>query len=825
MKFSHQIQFNAVPDWAEYYLPYSNLKKLIYLIEKDQLASQQGHGGDEEGEYGPSERTALMNGGPAAIEETNRRFIEALNKALDKIVKFYAKKETELYDEMDRLLFDYDQLDAHYQPQPPSPITLASRRGGGDDIGGGHASDEFPRREALVDVESYTLPPNILSQNTSDMDFEHDNENIVDRDNGQQQHHEDINTTRNNHHSNNKGSGKAWHGMELKKRTVDLFVLLSELKSFVALNLTAFSKILKKYDKITGNNLKRHYLSTYVNQAYPFKSPTKARLNERIQESERGYAFLVTDNNNIDLAIDELKTHLREHIVWERNTVWRDMVGQERKTQSVGVSEVKPMVLRTPCGHVIIDRDQLIHTFFLVASVLVFALLLSIDIFGHLEQNRCFAILVFASMLWAGEVMPLFATALLVPLLIVTLRVMRSDDGEFTRLDAASATKRVFAAMFSPVIMLLLGGFSIAGALSKFGIAKAMATFVLSKAGTKPNRVLLVNMLVATIASMWISNVAAPVLCFSLIQPILRTLPVDARFAPCLIIGIALSSNLGGMASPISSPQNIIAIQNMSPAPSWGEWFIVSIPLCLVGNGIIWLWLIWTYAPEKQITHIHPIRASSEPVSWAQIYVCLVTLGTIIMWCLAHSYEHIFGDMGVIAIIPLIAFFGTGLLTKDDFNNFLWNVIMLAMGGIALGKAVESSGLLHTIAEGIEHWVTGFSAFQVLAVFSVLVLIIATFISHTVAALIVLPIVAEVGARLDHPEPRLLVMGTAFVCSCAMGLPVSGFPNMNAIAQETELGKPYLSTKDFIRNGVPSSIYSTLCVTTIGYLLMKLVGF
>ncbi|KAI8093012.1 SPX domain-containing protein [Halteromyces radiatus] len=812
MKFSHQIQFNAVPDWAEYYLPYSNLKKLIYIIEKDQIASQQHGQGDLE--YGPSERTALIDStfevdSSEAIEKVNRRFIDALNKALDKIVKFYAKKETELYDEMDHLLFDYEHLDQ----QPPSPTTLTSRHEG---MTGSH-SEEFPRRESLVDVESYTLPPAILSQNTSDMDFEHDNENRPPEEDTRYRRLSD----------NNKGTGKSWHGMELKKRTVDLFVLLSELKSFVALNMTAFSKILKKYDKITNNNLKRYYLSTYVNQAYPFQSAAKSRLNERIQETERGYAFLVTEDNNLDLAIDELKTHLREHIVWERNTVWRDMVGQERKTQSVGISEIKPTVLRTPWGRYIIDRDQLIHIFFLVASLIVFAGLLSADIFGHVEQNRCFAILVFASMLWAGEVMPLFVTALLVPLLIVTLRVMRSDDGQYTRLDAPAATKRVFAAMFSPVIMLLLGGFAIAGALSKFGIAKSLATFVLSKAGTRPNRVLLVNMLVATVASMWISNVAAPVLCFSLIQPILRTLPVDSRFAPCLIIGIALASNLGGMASPISSPQNIIAIQNMSPAPSWGEWFIVSIPLCLVGNGIIWLWLLWNYTPEKQITHIHPIRASSstEIISWTQMYVGLVTLVTIIMWCLAHSYEDIFGDMGVIAIIPVIAFFGTGLLTKDDFNNFLWNVIMLAMGGIALGKAVESSGLLHTIAQHIEQAVTGFSAFQVLAVFSFLVLIIATFISHTVAALIVLPIVAEVGTRLDHPEPRMLVMGTAFVCSCAMGLPVSGFPNMNAIAQENELGKSYLSTKDFLRNGVPGSIYATVCVTTLGYILMKIIGF
>lgn len=66
--------------------------------------------------------------------------------------------------------------------------------------------------------------------------------------------------------------------------------------------------------------------------------------------------------------------------------------------------------------------------------------------------------------------------------------------------------------------MLLLGGFTVAAALSKYDIAKRIATFVLSKAGTRPRTVLLTNMFVAAFASMWISNVAAPVLCFSIIQ-------------------------------------------------------------------------------------------------------------------------------------------------------------------------------------------------------------------------------------------------------------------------------------------------------------------
>jgi phosphate transporter len=114
--------------------------------------------------------------------------------------------------------------------------------------------------------------------------------------------------------------------------------------------------------------------------------------------------------------------------------------------------------------------------------------------------------------------------------------------------------------------------------------------------------------------------------------------------------------------------------------------------------------------------------------------------------------------MGLIAIIPLLAFFGTGILTKEDFNNFLWTVIILAMGGIALGKAVESSGLLHTIAMEVQGYVEDMTAFAVCCVFASLVLVVATFISHTVGALIILPIVAQVGATLPDPHPRLLVM-------------------------------------------------------------------
>ncbi len=162
-----------------------------------------------------------------------------------------------------------------------------------------------------------------------------------------------------------------------------------------------------------------------------------------------------------------------------------------------------------------------------------------------------------------------------------------------------------------------------------------------------------------------------------------------------------------------------------------------------------------------------------------QWFISIVTIVTIVLWCVTHQLENVFGDMGVVAIIPIVLFFGTGILTKEDFNNFLWTIIILAAGGLSLGKAVSSSGLLHTIASTITEKVEGMSLYGVLVVFAALILVVATFISHTVAALIILPLVHTVGAGMKEPHPNLLVMGSALMASGAMGLPTSGFPNMS----------------------------------------------
>ncbi|KAF2090036.1 SPX-domain-containing protein [Saccharata proteae CBS 121410] len=856
MKFSHSIQFNAVPDWSSHYISYSNLKKLIYHLEKD--IHQKAGPTTRDAESSP-----LLEG---SIEDPDKIFSSALNHELEKIVSFYQLKELEIYGEVESLLRELESYEAEREREEAEEAE--------EDGGRGQSRPSTNRKNSLL--RSFGLGRPRRASTAS-----HSHHSIPEEDKDDRDSDDDANERSTLRKQKSRDSGRAWgsraedmmasdvlkrrksqvyddhndmsfsilydSGITLKKRAISCYVSICELRSFIQLNKTGFSKVLKKYDKIMDRNLKSRYIDQNVASAYPFKQDTMDRLGDNLNKVEQAYANLCT-NGDIANAKRELRLHLREHVVWERNTVWREMIGIERKAQAANLgirrtmlgrdtdpssaqlqgdeAEVAMKEIRTPVGKYTCPRWLLSSTFYtLIVILTIFLVLLLVPIMELPEQQNCLALVIFVSLLWATEAIPLFVTSLLVPFLVVILRVVRSDQKPHPRLDSKPAANYVFSAMWTPVIMLLLGGFTIAAALSKYNIAKMMATFVLSKAGTRPRTVLLTSMFVAMFASMWISNVAAPVLCFSIISPILRNLPSDSDMSKALLLGIALSSNIGGAASPIASPQNLIALQNMNPQPGWGAWFFIALPVCIISILMIWLLLLVTFQPGKGTT-IVPIRPMKDRFTGIQWFISLVTLATIGLWCASHQLEEIFGDMGVIAIIPIVLFFGTGILTKEDFNNFLWTIIILAAGGLALGKAVSSSGLLATIAAEITTRVEHLSLYGVLVVFASMILVVATFISHTVAALIVLPLVQQVGQSMSEPHPNLLVMGSVLMCSAAMGLPTSGFPNMTAIMMEdSQTGQRYLQVKHFITRGIPASLLTFLVVISVGYGLMLLAGF
>ncbi|CAK7230351.1 low-affinity phosphate transporter [Sporothrix curviconia] len=910
MKFSHSIQFNAVPDWSTHYIAYSNLKKLIYQLERSVNQADAQHANDD------------AEARPLIVDETEPEtvFSRALDVELEKICSFYTLKERELIDEADQLLQDIGHFDEEEQLLQKQKNGERSENGSGNGQSGaeaGAASSSSAAAGRLSSGRPTSADRNSLrsrrSTDDGDSDAAADNDNDdVDAEGDEstalterrlqeaqqqaQQHRRHFsfgaaNRRRRRPISNLIASTDMTASTEftrsrrysttfeddpedavllsssimLKKRIINIYVQLCELKSYIQLNKTGFRKVLKKFDKIIDTHLRARYMATVVEPAYPFRPEAWELLVNNIVKMEGAYAAVVT-GGDADTAKRDLRSHLREHVVWERNTVWRDMIGIERRAEAASLGRtllgggggigggfglmaaggddtkdpasslllqgdeerqaVPTRRIRTPFGRVITLPAWIVSSTMLtlLAIVGIFFVLLSSPILPGLpEQQNCLAMLVFVSLLWATEAIPLFVTSLMVPFLCVVLRVARTDHRPYERLGSKDAAAFIFASMWTPVIMLLLGGFTLAAAISKCRIDKRIATFVLSKAGTQPRTVLLANMLVAAFASMLISNVAAPVLCFSIIEPMLRNLPSDSDMSKAVIMGIALASNIGGMLSPIASPQNIVAIGIMKPEPPWLQWFFISIPVGVVSILLIWILLLVSFRPSRgtTIVAIRPVRERFNGVQW---FVTIVTLVTIGLWCASHQLEDTFGDMGVVAIIPIILFFGIGILTKEDFNNFPWTIIILAAGGLALGKAVKASGLLDTVAAGITTQVEGMSLYGVLVVFSTLILVIATFISHTVAALILLPLVANVGADMEEPHPNLLVMAGVLMCSAAMGLPTSGFPNMTAIMKEDPAGQRYLQVKHFITRGIPSSILTLFVVLTLGYAAMRITG-
>lgn len=215
-------------------------------------------------------------------------------------------------------------------------------------------------------------------------------------------------------------------GVDLKKRLVEGYVSLCELRSFIELNKTGFSKALKKYDKTLFRNLRREYLNAVVNTAVPFTERTMSIVDSYINKVEGIYADIVTKGNR-PLATRELRLHLREQLVWERNTVWREMIAIERRGQALNVGirqtllgadedpetarrqgdkqEIRTTELSTPLGRIQFPLWFCSLSFgTLILSFAVFGALLSLRIMETPEQQNCLAMLVLVSILWSTEV-------------------------------------------------------------------------------------------------------------------------------------------------------------------------------------------------------------------------------------------------------------------------------------------------------------------------------------------------------------------------------------------------------------------------------------
>ncbi|OWZ23472.1 Divalent anion:Na symporter protein [Phytophthora megakarya] len=587
---------------------------------------------------------------------------------------------------------------------------------------------------------------------------------------------EDEKTPMGHVHTRSRTHSQAEHGFAALQEIYDTLV---DLRTFVQINHSGFRKIVKKFDK----TVKAHTQETFME-----------RLN-----NEKFYA-----STDIDELLDRV-FGLTSRDKLEAGNMERRMQRMQGDQNSL-LRKVK------------------IVPFCISVALFVFLLLVRITPKGEDVQQRCLAMLVFITTLWVTEALPYFATALLVPPLVVFLHILNDKAHPDNLLTAKQSAKEVMSMLVNHTTILIMGGYAISAAFSKCQIELYIAAFLQRRFKKSPNLFLLAIMLMGLFLSMWISNHTAPVLCVSVLLPIIRDFPTDSTYVKTLLIGLAFACNLGGMMTPISSLQNTLAVSFLEKAGytiTFGQWMAMAVPFCTIGTIMCWAFLLWVMDPRDATYIPQIVYDQKQKISRLHVVVISMTLLTIFLWASFSVTSVTFGDLGIISMMFMFIMFGTGMLSQFDFNSFSWHILFLIGGGNVLGDAVQRSGLLHTLSQSVIHALPSGNVWMVTVSLCSLVICLTTFVSHTVASIILLPIIVQMAVQIGHPH--IPVICCALAISAAMALPFSSFPNINSLLVLDDHGQPYLEVKDFLRVGVTFSLVSMALIVTLGYGLIILV--
>ena len=244
----------------------------------------------------------------------------------------------------------------------------------------------------------------------------------------------------------------------------------------------------------------------------------------------------------------------------------------------------------------------------------------------------------------------------------------------------------------------------------------------------------------------------------------------------------------------------------------FGQWIVFGLPFALCCTLVAWVMLIVVCKPDDvQRIPVIVYERDQKAFSKRNVVVLCLSFVTVVLFAASSYLKTEIGDISTISLVFVATIFGSGMLTEVDFNGLPFHIIFLLGGGTILGKAVESSGLLKDIAVAITDVLPLNDRLLAMLTIFTFAGVVATFVSHTVAALILMPIISQVGVSLEAPAP--LVIGTALSVSAAMALPFSSFPNVNSLLITDDFRNTYLTVYDFIRTGLPLSVVCVLAVT------------
>lgn len=425
---------------------------------------------------------------------------------------------------------------------------------------------------------------------------------------------------------------------------------------------------------------------------------------------------------------------------------------------------------------------------------------------------------------WSTEAIPIPATSLLPLVLVPALGIGKLGPATANYAD--------------PIIFLFLGGFLLGVGMQRWNLHSRIALRVLLVVGQEPKRQIAGFMIATGFISMWVSNTATSIMMLPIGISVISLLGKDndehelARYATALLLAIAYSASIGGIATLIGTPPNALLAgylsKNHGIEVGFGQWMIVGMPVSIGMMLLAWWWLTrggFALSGDKN----SGLMLRKELAQFGAMTPAERRVGSIfLLAAAAWIMRPVLADAGIswlsdtsIALIAGIALFllpsgmekNTRLINWEDTQKLPWGVLLLFGGGLALADVVKSSGL----AEWIAAQLSIFSNLPLLLLIGLVVLVIiflTEVTSNTATAAAFLPLLGALALSLDI-DPLLVTVPAAIAASCAFMMPVATPPNAIVFATG------HMKIQSMIRAGLFLNITGTIFITLVVVALIR----
>ncbi|TYP97416.1 sodium-dependent dicarboxylate transporter 2/3/5 [Tenacibaculum adriaticum] len=461
-------------------------------------------------------------------------------------------------------------------------------------------------------------------------------------------------------------------------------------------------------------------------------------------------------------------------------------------------------------------------------------LFILIKLFFHPEgldgsANAILASTVWVAIWWITEAISIPATALL-PIILFPL-----TGGLSLSLTTASYGHKY--------IFLFIGGFILAIAIEKWNLHKRIALNIIKIVGTNVNRIILGFMVATALLSMWISNTATAVMILPVGMAIIAQLQDNPKtkqdenliFGKALMLAIAYSASIGGMATLIGTPPNLVLAgvveKTYHTEISFLQWFIFGFPISILLLFVCWVYLTRFAFKFKQKkfpggkNEIEKQLRELGKMSYEEKSVLVIFSLTALAW-ISRAFLLVKWlpaiDDTIIAIIASIILFlvpsskrNQPLISWEDAVKLPWGILILFGGGMALALGFESSGLASWIGNQLTS-LEGISVFILLLVLITSVNFLTEITSNMATTAMLLPVLVSL-ATVINIHPYILLVSATVAASCAFMLPVATPPNA------VVFGSGYLKIEDMVKKGVWMNIASIIILTLIVYYVLPLI--